>query len=267
MRNAYLFAWNPANWEFRDLEKNLNEIRDFGKTTMDWKVQSTRKIRIGDQAYVMRVGDKRPGIFASGTISRLPYPGPYFKDPTQLVPKVDIDFEFFLDPFKVDYLSLKEIEEKIPSGQFWTPHQSGIQIREEVAGKLEQLWNEFTSSNGHRLPDIPIHSLFEGTPYQQVIKSYERSSFARELCLAHYSYDCAACEMNFETTYGEIGRRFIHVHHVNEMAVLTTGRYTDPIADLRPVCPNCHAMLHKQKPAMAIDDLRKILAERKIGSK
>lgn len=33
----------------------------------------------------------------------------------------------------------------------------------------------------------------------------------------------------------------------------------DPISDLRPVCPNCHAMLHKKNPPYTIDELREII--------
>jgi 5-methylcytosine-specific restriction protein A len=37
----------------------------------------------------------------------------------------------------------------------------------------------------------------------------------------------------------------------------------DPEADLRPVCPNCHAMLHRTKPAMSVSEL---IARRKKGT-
>jgi hypothetical protein len=33
----------------------------------------------------------------------------------------------------------------------------------------------------------------------------------------------------------------------------------DPVNDLRPVCPNCHAMLHKRVPQYTIDELREII--------
>jgi hypothetical protein len=34
----------------------------------------------------------------------------------------------------------------------------------------------------------------------------------------------------------------------------------DPIKDLRPVCPNCHSMLHqRKKPCFTIAELRVIL--------
>jgi len=33
----------------------------------------------------------------------------------------------------------------------------------------------------------------------------------------------------------------------------------DPINDLRPVCPNCHAMLHRKKPPLTIEELETII--------
>jgi 5-methylcytosine-specific restriction protein A len=39
------------------------------------------------------------------------------------------------------------------------------------------------------------------------------------------------------------------------------GEYqVDPIADLRPVCPNCHAMLHSRRPTpLSIAELKRII--------
>ncbi|WP_444659086.1 hypothetical protein ACRQV7_00760 [Caproiciproducens sp. R2] len=31
----------------------------------------------------------------------------------------------------------------------------------------------------------------------------------------------------------------------------------DPIEDLEPVCPNCHAMLHRTAPPLSIEELKK----------
>jgi 5-methylcytosine-specific restriction protein A len=30
----------------------------------------------------------------------------------------------------------------------------------------------------------------------------------------------------------------------------------DPVNDLIPICPNCHAMIHKKVPAFSIEELR-----------
>jgi len=33
------------------------------------------------------------------------------------------------------------------------------------------------------------------------------------------------------------------------------------ILDLRPVCPNCHAMLHKRTPAISIEELQGLMLQ------
>ena len=100
----------------------------------------------------------------------------------------------------------------------------------------------------------------EGAKRQIRVNAYERNPKARAACLKHHGYDCAVCRFNFESRYGAIGREFIHVHHLKPLA-LTDGEYKlDAVADLRPVCPNCHAMLHRGSTVLSIEDLRTKLA-------
>ncbi|WP_425562212.1 HNH endonuclease [Mucilaginibacter dorajii] len=56
----------------------------------------------------------------------------------------------------------------------------------------------------------------------------------------------------------------MHVHHLNQLSEIRGEHKTNPIADLCPVCPNCHAMLHKRSPAYKIEELKKIIGETKI---
>lgn len=87
----------------------------------------------------------------------------------------------------------------------------------------------------------------EGARIESTATRYERNSVARKECIDYYGYSCTVCGINFEKVYGDIGRNNIHVHHE-----------VDPINDLKPVCPNCHVMLHKRKSAYSIDELREI---------
>ena len=48
--------------------------------------------------------------------------------------------------------------------------------------------------------------------------------------------------------YGDIGKGFIHVHHLTPLWDIRQGYEVNPVKDLRPVCPNCHAMLHRGTP-------------------
>ena len=99
----------------------------------------------------------------------------------------------------------------------------------------------------------------EGSVRQVLVNAYERSSAARAACLVHYGCSCSVCGFDFEKTYGLIGKDFIHVHHLKEISSIAQTYHVDPVQDLRPVCPNCHAMLHRRTPAFTIDELKQLI--------
>jgi hypothetical protein len=104
------------------------------------------------------------------------------------------------------------------------------------------------------------HSFFEGAITEIKVNKYERSINARNAFINHYKAICSVCYFDFYKTYGDIGKNFIHVHHKVELAKINKEYQVDPINDLIPVCPNCHAMLHRTKPAMTTEQLKKILS-------
>jgi 5-methylcytosine-specific restriction protein A len=104
----------------------------------------------------------------------------------------------------------------------------------------------------------------EGALKQVTINAYERDPKARTVCIAKFGAICQVCDFDFEKTYGEIGKGFIHVHHKVDLATIGESYQVDPINDLVPVCPNCHAMLHTEKPAMGIEKLRQIIQDNSL---
>ncbi len=84
----------------------------------------------------------------------------------------------------------------------------------------------------------------------------ERSPAARRECIRVHGTKCCVCNMDFEDMYGEIGKGYIEVHHLKPLSAANGERPLDPVVDLRSVCPNCHAMLHRQDPPFTIEDLR-----------
>jgi 5-methylcytosine-specific restriction enzyme A len=105
--------------------------------------------------------------------------------------------------------------------------------------------------------DITLYP--EGTKMLITVNAYERNQKARQSCLQHHGYKCKVCELDFEKKYGVIGRGFIHVHHIQEFHRPGIRPDTNPITDLIPVCPNCHAMLHRQNPCFTIEELKSML--------
>lgn len=99
----------------------------------------------------------------------------------------------------------------------------------------------------------------EGATRQVLVNQYERDAGARSACVQHWGTTCYVCGFDFHKTYGEMGRGFIHVHHLTDIASIGVEYQVDPVKDLRPVCPNCHAMLHTERPAVDIDVLKSML--------
>lgn len=104
--------------------------------------------------------------------------------------------------------------------------------------------------------------LFEGGSREITVNAYERDPKARTECLKIHGCVCKVCSFSFEKMYGELGKDYIHVHHIVPL-FLRQGQYqVDPKTDLIPVCPNCHAMLHRSNPPITPGELREIYDER-----
>ena len=98
-------------------------------------------------------------------------------------------------------------------------------------------------------------ALMDGALKRVVASVHERNRAARRACLAIHGHACLLCGFDFENEYGEIGAGFIHVHHIEPVA--SRGRrVVDPKSDLIPVCPNCHAMIHRDSVALTPEAVR-----------
>ena len=101
----------------------------------------------------------------------------------------------------------------------------------------------------------------EGAVTRVLVNRYERDPRARAECLKKHGTRCKVCGLQFKDRYGEIGKDFIHAHHVLPLATVRKEYKLDPEKDLVPVCPNCHAMLHKREPPFSISELKERLNE------
>ncbi len=108
-------------------------------------------------------------------------------------------------------------------------------------------------------------SPLEGKVYSALTKKYERNGIYRKLCIEHYGCTCQICGENLEKKYGSVAVGLIEVHHIEPLSEYDRPKVIDPIKDLLPVCPNCHAVLHKRKPAFFPSEVRKMLKEEKNG--
>ena len=109
----------------------------------------------------------------------------------------------------------------------------------------------------------PGHSLefLEGATFRVTVNARVRSQKARELCVELYGSKCFVCEFDFGKVYGPAVEGFTHVHHLRPLSETSGESAVDPVTDLRPVCPNCHAVLHARTPPYSVTEVQAFLME------
>ncbi len=271
-KNAYLLTWNPNNYDWYEYGfLNIVKRVKNGEALIDrWSCGNSKKLKEGDKVYMIRLGLEPKGIFASGIVTKASFEDDHW-DPEKKRQDITtnyVEFQFLalLDPERDEILDRDIlINDPILSKMRWDSQSSGITIKEEVVSKLEKEWEGLFKELEPLLEDTSDffpeeiqepEKLFEGAKAITYVNAYERNPKARKLCIDHYGTDCRVCGFDFEATYGDLGRGFIHVHHLIPLSEIGEEYIVNPIEDLRPVCPNCHAMLHRKKQVLSISELQ-----------
>ncbi|MGA2031335.1 MAG: HNH endonuclease [Thermoguttaceae bacterium] len=182
--------------------------------------------------------------------------GLFFKSETHLDPQATRGIHELTAESSVLLDRIIEITDRFPRSE------APITVTEELLanGRLQDAKNTIRLAE-----EVPIGSTYsEGSVERILINRYERDPRAREECIQHYGTACFVCGFNFVHVYGEVMAGFTHVHHLNPLSLVGAHYELDPIDDLRPVCPNCHAVLHRREPPYSLDEVRPFLEGRRI---
>jgi predicted HNH restriction endonuclease len=101
----------------------------------------------------------------------------------------------------------------------------------------------------------------EGAPRRVFMDRYERNPRARARCIEHHGTSCAACGLSLAHRYGPEAEGLIHVHHRRPRASVRARSTINPVRDLVPVCPNCHAVIHRTDPPISIKKIQQMLEQ------
>jgi 5-methylcytosine-specific restriction protein A len=261
---SYLFTWNPAKWDWKTLDQDVDACRRKGVFDDQWSCGVTKKIQPGDRVFLIKLGSEEPtGLLASGYALSAPFSDAHFTDPRRKALYIKLRYDVLLNPSSEALLSREDLKSSLPEVH-WSPQASGISIPGESAAALEEMWKAHLNKRGlapMSLAEevISPERFWEGATRRITVDAYERNPRARKACLAHHGHSCLVCGFSFEARFGKIGAGFIHVHHVRPLSEVGEEYEVDPIKDMIPVCPNCHSMIHQRKPAFSIEEIKSAL--------
>ena len=255
-----LLTWNPGKWP-TDVEEREHYVArsksDFGES---WSVSNRKKIPEGTPAFLLAQGKYR-GIVAGGRTTGEVFDGRHWLDGRKKANYVMVEFSEWIP--LIDNLPTPFLEDSVPTVN-WKPQNSGQILEDREVVSIDSLWTQHLDSLGIgyvRQPEEPDASegFPEGTFKQVPVNRYERNRRARQRAIEIHGLDCKGCGFNFQTTYGKLGKDYIEVHHVVPISQIKVGYEVNPETDLVPLCANCHAMVHREKPPLKPEVLRKRL--------
>lgn len=264
VRPAYLLTWNPRNFAWEGFEDDWDAVYMGFRPRFRWSCGNTKRIAVGDRVFMMRLGwrEQVTGIFASGWVTKEPFVDKHWSEEKQGSTALYVEFEpdVLLNPDTGELLK----PDTVAADYNWYPQSSGVTIPQAIVESLERAWQQHIQRSGVKTiapreqgPQETQEQLYkEGARILVSGYRYERDPHAREACIRHHGTSCAVCGFNFGEEFGAVGDGFIHVHHLTLISDRGSEYVIDPIEDLRPVCPNCHAMLHRKSPPYSIDELK-----------
>ncbi len=256
--NTYLFTWNPSKWHWHDLPEAVVKVNTGEDYYFRWSCGNRKNIQIGDTFLLMKLGVPPKGIIALGQVLSNPYSLPHWDElkarDGKTALRVDLLFSQLSDFPIVEEKTLKT--DKTTMKFNWFPEASGVLVPQGIADYIVKIIEKQSKIKYKPLTPENLTKISEGKAKRLTITTYDRSPLARQQCIDRYGTSCIICGFNFEVKYGQIGKGFIHVHHIKQVADVGEEHEINPIKDLRPVCANCHAMLHKKRPAYGIEEIK-----------
>lgn len=167
-------------------------------------------------------------------------------------------------PFKnAVYLSEVGIEFKnsVVSGKRITEtevniiNEYGFRTVESVMSKLKEANNIGFTEDDEGFPEgkliLKQHLIKERN--SEVVKLAKKRFIQK-----HGKLFCEVCDFDFSIRYGDIGKGYIEGHHTKPVSEMAENEKTK-VEDIAIVCANCHRMLHRKRPWLTINDLKKLL--------
>lgn len=138
---TYLFAWNPAIWNWPQLARDIRRLARRGHLDTQWSCGRHRNIEPGSRAFLVRLGVLPKGIFGAGVTLTAPATGRHW-----IAEKAAAGVPTNYTTLRLEALfgtPLVTFEELTvpPFRRFrWGVRSSGTYLPSSIADALEDLW-------------------------------------------------------------------------------------------------------------------------------
>jgi 5-methylcytosine-specific restriction enzyme A len=270
---AIILVWKPDRRDGWNYAAAVEQVSETGQFLTEWTVTGPDQLPAGIEVWLWLQGRTRCGLLGHGTLASTAHhrepeaagetePGTHGAGGGSLHTDtwhIAVAFDALIP--SGDELPPALFEDVVPDIPWLAPTRPVTVLDPLLETKVRAVWRGY----GPPRPSSPGHLIPGSYPAQATrrvqVNRFESSAEAQRICIAHHGTSCAACGLSFESTYGEAAAGFIEVHHLVPPELLGSDYQLDPVADLVPLCPNCHAMAHLGVATpRTIAELRQLIA-------
>jgi predicted HNH restriction endonuclease len=258
-------TWNPKEYPFRELPEQAQDVSKGRPVEVTWTCKR-KDATPGDRFFLIKLGKGLRGIIASGWITTESKLRDHWKK--EAANKgvkqryAGIKYDALLDPAIHDPLPIAVLKSGQLSKVHWSTYSSGIRISQSAVPVLENLWRNHLDRTTEWGADISDDlALLEGKKRYRMAVHRKRESRLRDAKVekvlrlkGRLVCEVPGCGFDFVEIYGELGQGFAHVHHCKPLSSSDDNRPVR-LSELKIVCPNCHAMIHRGGECRDMDKL------------
>lgn len=259
---AFLVTWNPRKWTWQELGRQVLAVQRGEVVEDQWSCGNRRDISPGDRLFLLRQAVEPRGLIASGWATSSVFQAAHWDKARaaagQTANYVALRFDRLLDP-EAGLLRVEALRSGPTAAVNWSTQSSDILLPPDVVHHVEAAWAKHVGSAAEFDEEI---SLLEGAPRQRLVVHRHREQVLRVRKIGQalaanggrLACEVPGCGFDFFAVYGELGRKYAHVHHLLPLGS-RQGPSRTSLSHLAIVCANCHAMIHRGGQCRPISDL------------
>ena len=153
---TYLFAWNPKNFAWENLDNEVQLIADAGSAEARWSCGHVKHILPGSRFFLIRLGSEPRGLIGAGVTTADVVASEHWDEDRaakgETANFVDLRFDSL---FRTPLVRRFELDDPPFDAYMWDTQMSGVRIPASVAEALESKWQERLKS-GDPAQSLPI---------------------------------------------------------------------------------------------------------------
>jgi 5-methylcytosine-specific restriction protein A len=159
--------------------------------------------------------------------------------------------------------TLKKVFERFKNRDQWTE----LSKRAHAIKSALELLSSIQKVKTESILDVDGEGYAEGDSKVGLHRKYERNPKNKKKKIKAFQKDhkgklhCEVCNFDFMAQYGLRGKGFIECHHKKPIHTLD-GKTNVSMKDLVLLCSNCHRMIHRKKPWLTPEDLKRLISKK-----